>query len=166
MKKSKRQGDAKNLVPKGMFRKQPPALPELDQKRVLAHYIHLAQETLGANLCNDISQGTCTMKYNPRINEELAAHPGIASLHPWQDVDTVQGILKMYLNSRRSSKKISGMDKFSLHPQGGAHAVYTAASIMRAYHRDRGELDKRREIISAALLTPAITQPLQLPASG
>lgn len=80
----KEAGDAKNLVPKGMFREQLPALPELDQKRVLAHYIHLAQETLGANLCNDISQGTCTMKYNPRINEELAAHPGIASLHQKQ----------------------------------------------------------------------------------
>ncbi|HOM31439.1 MAG TPA: aminomethyl-transferring glycine dehydrogenase subunit GcvPB [Acetomicrobium flavidum] len=150
----KEAGDAKNLVPKGMFREQPPALPELDQKRVLAHYIHLAQETLGANLCNDISQGTCTMKYNPRINEELAAHPGIASLHPWQDVDTVQGILQMYYEFEEILKEISGMDKFSLHPQGGAHAVYTAASIMRAYHRDRGELDKRREIISAAFTHP------------
>ena len=66
-------GDVAANLP--LRRKEKPGLPELDEKTVLSHYLHLAQETLGANLCNDISEGTCTMKYNPRINEELASCP-------------------------------------------------------------------------------------------
>jgi len=60
------------------------------------HYLHLAQETMGSNIGNDISEGTCTMKYNPRVNEELVAHEKFAELHPCQDLDTVQGILEIY----------------------------------------------------------------------
>ncbi|HHY95369.1 MAG TPA: aminomethyl-transferring glycine dehydrogenase subunit GcvPB, partial [Firmicutes bacterium] len=138
----------------GIRRRDLPKLPELDQKTVLAHYLRLSQETMGSNICNDISEGTCTMKYNPRINEELVNLPGLAALHPWQDEETVQGILQMYYEFEQMLKEISGMDRFSLQPQGGAHAVFTAASIMRAYHRDRGELDRRREIISAAFTHP------------
>jgi len=89
-------GNVLDSIPAAVRRDTPPALPELDQKSVLAHYLRLSQETLGANICNDISEGTCTMKYNPRINEELANLPGIAELHPWQDEETLQGILEIY----------------------------------------------------------------------
>ncbi len=147
-------GDAEKLIPSSIRRKTPPGLPELDQKSVLAHYLHLAQETLGANLCNDISEGTCTMKYNPRINEEIAYLPGIAALHPWQDEDTIQGILQIYYEFEQILKEVSGMDKFLLHPQGGAHAVFTAACIMRAYHIEHGNWGKKDEIISAAFTHP------------
>jgi glycine dehydrogenase subunit 2 len=147
-------GDVLASVPGAIRRETPPALPELDQKSVLAHYLKLSQETLGSNICNDISEGTCTMKYNPRINEELVNLPGIAEVHPWQDEETIQGLLEIYYRFEQFLKEISGMDRFTLQPQGGAHAVFTAASIMRAYHRDRGEAGKRTEIISAAFTHP------------
>jgi len=76
-------GDVLGKLPENMRRREAPPLPEVSQKHVLAHYLHLSQETLGANLNNDISQGTCTMKYNPRINEALAAL--IHHIHPSPD---------------------------------------------------------------------------------
>ncbi|MEO8654542.1 MAG: glycine dehydrogenase subunit 2, partial [Ramlibacter sp.] len=77
-------------LPQGMVRKQPPALPEMSQNRVLRHYLRLSQQTLGADLNVDIGQGTCTMKYNPKVNEQLARDPRMSELHPLQDADTVQ----------------------------------------------------------------------------
>lgn len=73
-----RVGDVAAKLPVGVKRKEAPALPEVDQKHVLEHWIHLSQETMGSNLSNDISEGTCTMKYNPRINEALCMLPGFA----------------------------------------------------------------------------------------
>jgi len=75
-------GDVAGKLPAGARRKSPPALPEVDQKRVLSHFLHLSQETLGSNLTADLSQGTCTMKYNPRVNEDLVMDPRFAYVHP------------------------------------------------------------------------------------
>jgi glycine cleavage system P protein (glycine dehydrogenase) subunit 2 len=149
-----RVGAAEELLPAGILRSRPPQLPELDQKRVLAHYLHLSQETLGSNLTPDASLGTCTMKYNPRVHEDLVGEPGLAETHPDQDPDTVQGILAIYHGLEQILNEISGMDRFSLQPGGGAHAVFTAASIMRAYHRSRGELEQRDEIITTMFSHP------------
>ena len=121
---------------------------------MLAHYLHLAQETLGSNLNADMSQGTCTMKYNPRINEDLAADSRFANVHPWQDDDTLQGILEIYYEFEQIMKAVSGMDRFTLQPGGGAHAVFTAASMIRAYHRDRGEAEQRNEVITTMFSHP------------
>lgn len=128
-------GDILSKLPENMLRKEKPNLPEISQKHVLAHYLHLSQETLGSNLNNDISQGTCTMKYNPRINEKLATL--IHEVHPLQDESTIQGLLSIYYRFEHMLKEISGMDKFTFQPGGGSHAVYTAASIIRAYHESR-----------------------------
>ncbi len=147
-------GDVAGALPEGTRRKSPPALPEVDQKRVLSHFLHLSQETLGSNLCADLSQGTCTMKYNPRINEDLANDPHFAYMHPWQDDETMQGILHMYWTFEQILKEVSGMDRFTLQPGGGAHAVFTAASIIRAYHRDRGELEQRDEVVTTMFSHP------------
>ena len=92
----KKVGDPRKLLPDHMVRKTPANLPELSQKHVLAHYLRLSQETLGSNIGNDISEGTCTMKYNPRVNEELVHHEKFAELHPCQDPDTVQGSLEIH----------------------------------------------------------------------
>lgn len=145
-------GDVLGKLPENMRRREAPPLPEVSQKHVLAHYLHLSQETLGANLNNDISQGTCTMKYNPRINEELAAL--IHHIHPSQAEDTMQGLLQIYYEFERFLKEISGMDRFTLQPGGGSHAVYTAASIIRAYHESRGELEQRNEVITTIFSHP------------
>ena len=149
-----RVGDVRAALPASIRRSDPPALPEVDQKRVLAHYLHLSQETLGSNLTPDASLGTCTMKYNPRVHEELVALPGLADIHPDQDPDTVQGILAIYHGFEQILNEISGMDRFTLQPGGGAHAVFTAASILRAYHRSRGEAAQRDEIITTMFSHP------------
>ena len=146
-------GDVLADIPAGLRRKEL-NLPEMDQKHVLQHYVRLTQETLGANLTNDISEGTCTMKYNPRINEDLAAHPNFAEVHPCQDEDTVQGILEIYYKFEQIVKEISGMDRVTFQPGGGNHAVYTAASVIRAYWESKGELDQRDEIITTIFSHP------------
>lgn len=145
-------GNVLSSLPENMRRKEKPNLPEMSQKHVLAHYLHLSQETLGSNLNNDISQGTCTMKYNPRINEKLATL--IHDVHPLQDESTIQGLLSIYYKFEQILKEISGMDKFTLQPGGGSHAVFTAASIIRAYHESRGELEKRDEVITTIFSHP------------
>lgn len=149
-----RAGDILSRLPEGIRRKSPLPLPEVDQKHVLQHWIHLSQETMGSNVSNDISEGTCTMKYNPRINEELCAQPNFCELHPDQDESTVQGILEIYHKFEKVVREVSGLDKFSLQPGGGNHAVYTAASIVRAYHASRGEGEQRDEVITTIFSHP------------
>lgn len=141
----------------GVKRKSDLELPEIAQKQVLQHYLHLSQETSGANLNNDLVEGTCTMKYNPRLCEKLALNSGFADVHPDQDPDTIQGLLKIYYEFEKVVKEVSGMDKFSLQPGGGNHAVYTAASMIRAYFEDKGEADQRDEIITTIFSHPCNT---------
>lgn len=140
---------------KTMKREEAPELPEVSQKTVLSHWLRLSQETMGSNIGNDISEGTCTMKYNPRINEEFAANPLFTDLHPMQDEDTVQGMLEIYYKFQNFMKEVSGLDHCSLQPGGGNHAVYTAASMVRQYWSDRGELDTRDEIITTIFSHPS-----------
>ena len=147
-------GDVAGSLPKGTKRASALPLPEVDQKHVLQHWLHLSQETMGSNISNDISEGTCTMKYNPRINEALCLDPGFAELHPEQDVDTVQGMLEIYYKFGRVVLEVSGMDEVTLQPGGGNHAVYTAASIVRAYHEANGNAKKKDEVITTIFSHP------------
>lgn len=147
-------GNVASKLPDSIKRKTSLDLPEIDQKHVLQHWLHLSQETMGSNISNDISEGTCTMKYNPRLNEALTLNDGFAELHPYQDEDTVQGILEIYYKFENVVKEVSGLDKFTLQPGGGNHAVYTAASIVRAYHASRGEADQRDEVITTIFSHP------------
>ncbi|MGI6331850.1 MAG: aminomethyl-transferring glycine dehydrogenase subunit GcvPB [Zhaonellaceae bacterium] len=147
-------GDVVGKLPEIIRRKTAPYLPEVSQKHVLAHWLRLSQETMGSNIGNDISEGTCTMKYNPRVNEALVAEPNFAELHPFQDEDTVQGILEIYYKFEQFIKEISGLDKVTFQPGGGNHAVYTAASVVRAYWEAKGELDKRTEVITTIFSHP------------
>lgn len=146
-------GDVLSALPASMRRKEL-NLPEMDQKHVLQHYLRLSQETLGANLTNDISEGTCTMKYNPRVNEDLVASHKVADLHPLQDEETTQGILEIYHRFEQMLKEVSGLDQVTLQPGGGNHAVYTAASMVRAYWEERGELGTRDEVITTIFSHP------------
>lgn len=135
-------GDVAHSLPAGIRRKKAAFLPEVDQKHVLAHWIHLSQETMGSNVANDISEGTCTMKYNPRLGETLALDSNFADVHPSQDVSTTQGMLELFYKFEHIMKEVSGMDKFSFQPGGGNQAVYTAASIMRAYHASKDDTNR------------------------
>ena len=145
-------GDPAALVPDGMRRSAPPALPELSEPEVLRHYLHLSQETLG--MMGVSLFGTCTMKYNPRLATELAARPEIAELHPDQDDETLQGVLEMVHGLDLILRGVSGMDAFVFQAGGGAHAAYTHAVITRAHHAARGELAQRDEIVTTIQAHP------------
>lgn len=148
-------GDVLSKIPEKARRNTPPLLPQVSQPQVLRHYIRLSQETLGADVNVDIGEGTCTMKYSPKVNEQLARHPKLTELHPLQDEDTVQGVLEIMYRFGKIVCEISGLDDFTFQPGGGAHGIFTNASIIRAYHESRGEGDKRDEIITTIFSHPA-----------
>ncbi len=148
-------GDGYSPVPEKMLRKEPPALPEVSQMRVLKHYMHMSQENMGADENVDIGQGTCTMKYSPKVNEKLAALPKFTELHPLQDESTVQGMLEVIFSLDLFLREISGLDKFTFQPGAGSHAILTMASIMKAYHESRGDGVKRDELITTMFSHPS-----------
>lgn len=142
-------------LPISLRRKNAPALPELSQNRVLRHYLRLSQENLGADMNVDIGQGTCTMKYNPKVNEHLARSPKMSELHPLQDLSTVQGILQVMYAVQEMLKEVSGMDAVSLQPRSGSQAIYANMAIIRAYHEARGEAEVRDEVITTIFSHPS-----------
>jgi len=148
-------GNVLDTLPTGMRRTAPPALPELAQPHVVRHYFRLSQENLGADLNIEIGQGTCTMKYSPKIHDQLAASPKMADLHPLQDERTVQGILEILYRFEQILIEISGMDRFTFQPAAGSAAIYTNASIIRAYHASRGEAEVRDEMITTIFSHPS-----------
>ncbi len=149
-------GDAKSYIPAEMRRRELPKLPELAQPQVLRHFLRLTQETLGMEENIDIGEGTCTMKYSPKINELLARMPQMTEIHPFQDEDTIQGILEIMYKFDLFCREISGMDQFTLQPAGGTLATYTNACILRAYHETNGELTQRDEVITTIFSHPCI----------
>ena len=148
-------GDGISKIPSNMKRKELPNLPEISQPRVLRHYTRLSQETLGADVNIEIGQGTCTVKYSPKINEQLAKMPQITEVHPLQDESTVQGLLEIFYKTDICMREISGMDRFTFQPGGGSQGIFTMASLVRAYHEDRGEADQRDEIITTVYSHPS-----------
>ncbi|MCR8644703.1 aminomethyl-transferring glycine dehydrogenase subunit GcvPB [Paenibacillus sp. N1-5-1-14] len=148
-------GDGVSAIPDSMKRATLPALPEIGQAKVLRHYLRLSQETLGSDLNVEIGQGTCTMKYIPRINEMMIRTPKIMELHPLQDVGDVQGILEVFYRLDLAMREISGMDQFSFQPSSGTQALLAMASIVRAYHESRGEGEQRNEIITTIFSHPS-----------
>lgn len=141
-------GDGISRVPSNMRRDGLPNLPEINQKRVLTHYLRLSQETLGGDINIEIGQGTCTMKYNPKINDRLANNDKMSGLHPLQDPSTTQGALEIIYKTDLMMREISGMDNFSLQPGSGSQAAMGMASVIRKYHRVNGEEEQRDEIIT------------------
>ena len=138
-------GSVSELIPAAVARASSPALPELTEFEVQRHYINLAQQTLGMLGVNLF--GTCTMKYNPRLGEVLAARPEIAEVHPDQDEDTLQGVLQIIYEMDLVLRELSGMDQFVFQAGGGTEAAYVNTCVTRAYHGSRGELDQRDEVI-------------------
>lgn len=148
-------GNGIDVVDSSILRKEDVNLPEVAQHRVLRHYLRLSQETLGADLNVEIGQGTCTMKYSPKINEKLARMPQMTEMHPLQDSTTSQGILEIMYKTEQYMKEISGMNRFTFQAGGGSQAIYTMASLIRAYHDYNGEGDERDEIITTIYSHPS-----------
>ena len=132
-------------LPENLLRQEAPALPEVDELTVVRHYTNMSNNNFGVDT-GFYPLGSCTMKYNPKINEEMAAHPQFTALHPLQNVDTVQGALSAYYQLQRSLSEIAGMAEFTLNPFAGAHGELTGLMVIRRYHESRGDA-KRTKII-------------------
>jgi len=148
-------GDVVGDLPASLRRTAPSGLPEMGQMRVLKHYLRLSQENLGADLNADIGQGTCTMKYSPKVNDALIRTPQLDDLHPLQSEDTVQGVLEMIWKTEQMLAEISGMDGVSLQTGGGSAAIWANIAMIRAYHAAAGEGDQRTEVITTIFSHPS-----------
>ena len=134
------------LIPDKFRRKVPPRLPELSEGEVVRHFTNLS----AANHHIDrgfYPLGSCTMKYNPKVNESLARLPGFTTLHPLQPAETIQGALELMWRLERALAEISGMDSVSLQPSAGAHGELTSLLVVRAYHLSRGDSARRKVLI-------------------
>ncbi len=139
-------GNTMNLLPEKLRRKKPPSLPELSETEIVRHYTRLSQMNYSVDQ-GLYPLGSCTMKYNPKINEILARSPSIAMIHPYQDEETVQGILDIMHKLSRWLAEITGTCEVSLQPAAGAHGELLGTLIMRAHHMLNNELEDRTELI-------------------
>ena len=137
---------AEALLPAKMIRKTPPELPELSEVEAVRHFMRLSQ----MNYCVDLGLyplGSCTMKYNPKINEVLAGLAGLTHLHPYQNEESIQGILEILYTLGKWLAEITGTYEVSLQPAAGAHGEFLSTLIMRAFHKSHGDLSERTELI-------------------
>ncbi len=123
---------------------QEPAMPNLSEVNVVRHYTNLSSKNYGVEN-GFYPLGSCTMKYNPKINEDMAALPGFHATHPLQPVETVQGNLELIYDLERKLCDVFGMDNFTFQPSAGAHGEQTGLLLIKAYHEDRG--DTKRDVM-------------------
>ena len=126
-------------------RKKPLHLPQVSENELIRHYTALSHRVHGMN-DGFYPLGSCTMKYNPKVNEALAALPGFARLHPLQPEQTAQGALELLYETGKLLGEVTGMDAFTLQPAAGAHGEFTGLLLIKAYHLARGDVS-RTEII-------------------
>ncbi|MBO7120283.1 MAG: aminomethyl-transferring glycine dehydrogenase subunit GcvPB [Bacteroidaceae bacterium] len=126
-------------LPEALRRKEAARLPECDELTVVRHYTNLSHNNFGVN-DGFYPLGSCTMKYNPVINEEIAGLKAFAGLHPLQPAVTCQGALEVYYNLQESLAELAGLSEFTLNPCAGAHGELTGLMVIRAYHESRGDV--------------------------
>ncbi len=134
------------IIPQSLQRTEALELPELSEVDVVRHYTELSTRNFGVDT-GFYPLGSCTMKYNPKVNEEAAGLPGFAYLHPCQPEETVQGALELLYNMEQGLKELTGMDRFTLQPAAGAHGELTGLMLIQAYHRSRGDKQRNKVLI-------------------
>ena len=139
-------GKMDKLIPAKMFRTKKPRLPELSEVEVMRHYLRLSEMNFGVD-SGFYPLGSCTMKYNPKIDEQLASLPSFANIHPYQDQSDIQGILEILYRLERWLAEITGTYEVCLHPAAGAHGELLGTLLMRIFHDQNGECKKRTEVI-------------------
>ena len=132
-------------IPAREARKKAPRFPQMAEIDISRHYTELMKRTHGVN-DGFYPLGSCTMKYNPKLNEEMAALPGFTGVHPLQPEETVQGCLEVLVKAEELLCEITGMDQMTFQPAAGAHGEYTGLLLIKAYHKARGDM-KRTKII-------------------
>ncbi len=135
-----------SLIPNEYIRMEEPNLPEVSELDIMRHYTALSKRNHGVD-SGFYPLGSCTMKYNPKINEDVARLPGFAHVHPLQDERTVQGSLELMYDLMEQLKEITGMDEVTLQPAAGAHGEWTGLMLIRAFHEANGDFHKTKVIV-------------------
>lgn len=129
-----------------LLRSEAPKLPQIAEIDLGRHYTKLMKQTHGVN-DGFYPLGSCTMKYNPRVNEAMANQPGFADVHPLQPVETAQGCLEVMYEAEQLLCEITGMDGMTFQPAAGAHGEYTGLLLMRGYHLSNGDTARTKIIV-------------------
>ena len=138
--------DVENVsLPDSLRREEKPALPEMSETDISRHYTELCKQVHGVN-CGFYPLGSCTMKYNPRIDEEMAALPGFAGVHPLSPAQDRKGMQQVLDTAAEYLCEITGMDDMTFQPAAGAHGEFTGVLLIKQYHDARGD-KKRTKII-------------------
>ena len=132
-------------LPASLRRETKPLLPEMSETDISRHYTELCKQVHGVN-CGFYPLGSCTMKYNPRIDEEMAALPGFADVHPLSPVEDLDGMQQVLDTAAQYLCEITGMDDMTFQPAAGAHGEFTGVLLIKQYHDTRGDR-KRTKII-------------------
>ena len=133
-------------IPASMLRAEEAQLPECDELTVVRHYTNLSNNNFGVET-GFYPLGSCTMKYNPKLNEEMAALPQFQDLHPQQPAETVKGALALVKLLEQSLCELTGLDHFTIKPYAGAHGELTGLMTIDNYHRSRGDLQRKKVIV-------------------
>jgi glycine dehydrogenase subunit 2 len=133
------------MIPADLAKQEGPDLPEVSEVDVVRHFTRLSRRNFGVDI-GFYPLGSCTMKYNPKVNEDIASLPGFTSIHPLQPADDAQGVLRLMYELERYLCEIGGMDAATLQPAAGAHGEMTGLMLIRAYHSANGDT-KRRKIL-------------------
>ncbi len=144
--------DVKKLVPQGLLREEL-NLPEVSELDVVRHFTRLSQKNFSVDT-QFYPLGSCTMKYNPKVNEEAAKLPGLAEVHPLQDPAEVQGMLELLYDFERYLCAISGYDAFTLQPAAGAHGELTALMMIKAYHQEKSRVQGPTSKVRNKIIIP------------
>jgi len=136
-------------LPADQLRSQAPKLPMVSEIDLSRHYTELEKHVHGVN-DGFYPLGSCTMKYNPQINNEMASLPGFANIHPLQDESTMQGAMEMLYTAKEYLCEITGMDDMTFQPAAGAHGEFTGILMMKAYHHHRGDKHRTKIMIPDA----------------
>lgn len=133
-----------DVIPPHLLRRTPAELPEVSELDLIRHYTELSRRNHGIDI-GFYPLGSCTMKYNPKVNEDVARLPGFTEVHPLQPEETVQGALALMWHLQEYLAEITGMDAVTLQPAAGAHGEWTGLMMIRAYYEARGE--KRTKVL-------------------
>ncbi|MFK5883080.1 MAG: aminomethyl-transferring glycine dehydrogenase subunit GcvPB [Candidatus Izemoplasma sp.] len=134
------------VIPENLKRIEEPLLPEVSEFETVRHYTNVSFKNFGVEK-GFYPLGSCTMKYNPKINEEIAGMSGFQNIHPYQPVETAQGTLEIYYETQKLLSELSGLHTFSLNPYAGAHGELAGLMIMKKYHEDRGDFNRTKIIV-------------------
>ena len=138
--------NASKFLANSLRRQRPAALPELTEPEVVRHFVNLSKKNFSIDT-HFYPLGSCSMKYNPKVNEWAAAEPSFSGVHPLQTEETIQGWLRIFYELEQDLKEITGMNRFTLEPAAGAQGELCGMTMVRAYHASRGEPHRRKVLV-------------------